>query len=127
MLACCASPFMMGSAAAEYPMCRPFISIVHIMIVMRIVILSLLLAVVAQSATATDCYPDWSDAAPIVHREKLATVEALSAGAAAHMPGDIVRTTLCVENGIFVYRLLVREAGGRLVNHTVDARQPFAR
>lgn len=94
---------------------------------MRIVISSLLLAVAAQGSAASECYPDWSDAAPIVHRENLATVETLSKDAAAHVSGAIVRTTLCVENGIFVYRLLVREAGGRLVNHIVDARRPFAR
>ena len=41
------------------------------------------------------------------------------------LSGDIVKTTLCEENGGFVYRLLIREPAGRLVNRTVDARLPF--
>lgn len=94
---------------------------------MRTVVASLLLLAATLSASEADeCYSDWSIAAPIVHREKLATVEALSETAATHMPGDIVRTTLCVVGGIFVYRLVVRESGGKLVKRTVDARNPFA-
>lgn len=73
------------------------------------------------------CFPDWSIAAPIVHREKLATVETLSAITASAIPGSIVKTTLCEEDGAFVYRLVVREANGKLTSHTVDARSPFGR
>jgi len=73
------------------------------------------------------CFPDWSIAAPIVHREKLATVETLSAITAIEIPGSIVKTTLCEEDGAFVYRLVVREADGKLTSHTVDARSPFGR
>ena len=86
--------------------------------------LSLLTATV--SATAA-CIADWSIAAPIVHAQGLTTVEALARIAAAKLPGIIVKTTLCEENGAFVYRILVRDAHGQLTSRTVDARAPFAR
>lgn len=73
------------------------------------------------------CFPDWSVAAPIVRKEKLATVETLSTIAAGQMPGSIVKTTLCEENGTFVYRIVVREPDGKLTSRTVDARSPFGR
>ena len=73
------------------------------------------------------CIADWSIAAPIVHAQGLTTVEALSRMAATELPGIIVKTTLCEENGAFVYRLLVRDARGQLTSRTVDARAPFAR
>jgi uncharacterized membrane protein YkoI len=73
------------------------------------------------------CYADWSVAAPIVRKEGLATVEALSRLAQARISGDIVKTTLCKENGGFVYRLVIRSPKGRLFNRTVDARAPFGR
>ena len=76
-------------------------------------------------ARAGGCYADWSEAAPIVHKEGLTTIEALAKTARDKFSGDIVKTTLCEENGGFVYRLLIREPAGRLVNRTVDARTPF--
>jgi len=88
--------------------------------------LSAALLISVLPATAA-CFPDWSIAAPIVHREKLATVEALSTIAATQIPGSIVKTTLCEENGIFVYRIVVREGDGKLTSRTVDARSPFGR
>jgi hypothetical protein len=75
----------------------------------------------------TRCIADWSIAAPIVHAQGLTTVEALSRLAATELPGIIVKTTLCEENGAFVYRILVRDAGGKLTSRTVDARAPFGR
>ncbi len=80
-----------------------------------------------QTAAAAGCYHNWSVAAPIVRKEGLATVETLARRAQAKISGDIVKTTLCEENGGFVYRLLIRDSGGRLSNKTVDARAPFAR
>jgi uncharacterized membrane protein YkoI len=88
---------------------------------------SLLLLVAAFLPAAADCIPDWSLAAPIVYREKLATVEALSRMAAGRLSGSIVKTTLCHENGAYVYRLVLRDGQGRLTNHTLDARVPFDR
>ncbi len=75
----------------------------------------------------TTCIADWSIAAPIVHAQGLTTVEALSRLAAVELPGIIVKTTLCEENGAYVYRILVRDARGHLTSRTVDARAPFAR
>ncbi len=75
----------------------------------------------------TSCIADWSIAAPIVHAQGLTTVEALSRMAATELPGTIVKATLCEENGAFVYRILVRDAGGKLTSRTVDARAPFPR
>ncbi len=93
----------------------------------RIIAPALLLAIVSHPAHAGGCYADWSDAAPIVVKEGLTTIEALAKSARGRLSGEIVKTTLCEENGGFVYRLLIREPAGRLVNHTVDARTPFPR
>jgi hypothetical protein len=94
----------------------------------RIIVASLLLATVilaSAPAHAAGCYADWSEAAPIVMKEGLTTIEVLAQSARTKISGDIVKTTLCEENGGFVYRLLIREPAGRLVNRTVDARLPF--
>ena len=67
-------------------------------------------------------------AAPIVYREKLATVEALSRIAADKLSGSsIVRTILCEENGHYSYKIVMRDARGRLSTHDVDAKAPFNR
>lgn len=78
-------------------------------------------------ADAIGCYADWSVAAPIVRKQGLTTVETLWKLAQSKIFGEIVRTTLCEENGTFIYQLLVRDPNGRLVNKKVDARQPFKR
>lgn len=88
---------------------------------------SLLLLAAALLPARADCIPDWSLAAPLVYKEKLATVEALSRMAAGRLAGSIVKTTLCHENGAYVYRLVLRDDHGRLTNHTLDARAPFGR
>lgn len=80
----------------------------------------------ASTAPAT-CITDWSIAAPIVHKEKLTTVEALSRIAAEKLSGSsIVRTALCKSDDAFFYRIIVRDGHGRLSTHTVDARAPFS-
>jgi uncharacterized membrane protein YkoI len=78
------------------------------------------------STPANACYAAWSDAAPVVHREALTAVRDLHTQARQRNLGDVVRVTLCTEEGRFVYRLIVREPQGRVVPMTVDARQPFA-
>jgi hypothetical protein len=93
-------------------------------IVFRLLLVAAALNPVGASAT---CITDWSIAAAIVHKEGLTTIEALSRLAAQEISGSIVKTTLCEENGAFVYRILVRDAGGKLTSRTVDARAPFAR
>lgn len=89
----------------------------------------LLLGICSSASLAQPaCITDWSIAAPIVHKEKLTTVEALSRIAADKMVGSaIVRTALCEEEGVFSYRIIMRDAQGRLSTHTVDARAPFNR
>jgi len=96
---------------------------------LRITLAVVLLAAAPASdrAAAAGCYADWSVAAPIVRKEGLATVETLARRAQSKISGDIVRTMLCEEKGGFVYRLVIRDSGGRLSNKTVDARAPFGR
>ena len=72
-------------------------------------------------AVAADCLADWSTAAQVVKKENLLTVEQISAAEAGAIPGQIVKTTLCREQGGYVYRLVVREANGQLRNVVVDA------
>lgn len=93
-----------------------------------LVALFLLLAGAGPAQAGDDvCVTDWSEAAIIVKNEGLLTVDKLAEQAKAHNAGDIVKTTLCTENGKFVYRLVVREEKGQLKSLTVDAKTPFAR
>jgi len=94
---------------------------------LRITSALVLHAAVFGTAAAAGCYDNWSVAAPIVRKEGLATVETLARRAQAKISGDIIKTTLCEENGGFVYRILIRDSSGRLSNKTVDARAPFGR
>jgi uncharacterized membrane protein YkoI len=97
---------------------------------LRIAIPLFLLVSICNSSARADsvCITDWSIAAPIVHKEKLTTVEALSRIAADKMAGSaIVRTALCEENGAFFYRIVVRDGRGQLSTLSVDARAPFGK
>lgn len=91
------------------------------------VIVMFMAALAPMRASADQCYASWSVAAPIVHRERLTTVEKLSKLAQSRISGSIVKTTLCHEKGTFTYRLIIRDPAGRLMNRTVDARAPFGR
>ncbi len=82
-------------------------------------------AAAASGPVVDRCYPDWSDAAPIVKREQLTSTKDLLQQARAQRLGDLVRITLCEQQGRFVYRLVLLEAKGRVTNLTVDARRPF--
>jgi hypothetical protein len=74
------------------------------------------------------CFASWSDAAPIVKREALAAIEHVSALARPSLSGaEIVKTTLCEEQGRYVYHLVVRDAAGHLKLVAVDARHPFGK
>lgn len=87
-----------------------------------------LLCLASAPATAgEECFADWSEAAPIVRKEGLATVESLSGQARDKLDGEIVKTTLCQERGSYVFRLIVRRANGQLKSVTLDARRPFGR
>ena len=72
------------------------------------------------------CCAGWSDALPVVQREALASVSELHADARRQKLGDLVRITLCSDQGRFVYHLLVREPQGRVVPMVVDAHHPFS-
>jgi hypothetical protein len=91
------------------------------------VIVMFMAALAPIRASADQCYASWSVAAPIVHKERLTTVEKLSKLAQSRIAGSIVKTTLCHEKGAFTYRLIIRDPAGRLMNRTVDARSPFDR
>jgi hypothetical protein len=75
-------------------------------------------------ADDNECFSDWSIAAALVQSEKLVTVDKLISGAKTSIPGEIIKTTLCKEDGRFVFRLVVRHKG-TLKTVTVDAREPF--
>jgi uncharacterized membrane protein YkoI len=85
------------------------------------------LAILAPRAFAAEatCYSDWSEAALIVEKEGLVSVETLTSAARSKVKGDILKTTLCKQNGGYVYRLVVRGANGQLSPLTVDAKNPF--
>lgn len=98
-------------------------------IISAVAAMFVLVAVLTPTLTSAggQCYASWSVAAPIVHKERLTTVEKLSKLAQTRISGDIVRTTLCEEKGTFTYRLVIRDPAGRLMSRTVDARAPFDR
>ena len=83
----------------------------------------------AQTVAANDrkCFSSWSEAAPIVRREGLATIENVNRLARNHAVTEIVNSTLCEHQGRYIYRLVVREAKGPLKTLVVDAREPFVR
>jgi uncharacterized membrane protein YkoI len=78
----------------------------------------------AAPAVAEDCFADWGVAGEIVRREKLVTVQQLTQANAAGLQGTIVKTTLCKDGDDFIYKLVVRDAGGQLKTVVVDARTP---
>lgn len=79
----------------------------------------------AGEAGAEDCITEWGVAAPIVKAEGLLSVEQLFALARAKLSGEIVKTTLCNEDGRYVFRIVVRGAKGQLRTLSLDARKPF--
>ncbi len=87
---------------------------------------AVLLAVSAAPAAAvpdvTDaCIANWSDAAPIVAREKLLAAREIQRMSRRTLPGDVVRITLCREDAGYVYLLLLRDGKGRISNLKIDA------
>ena len=71
------------------------------------------------------CVSDWTQAAPIVRREGLATIERVGRIMHDKAAGEIINSALCTIEGRYVYRLTVRGGQGRLKTLVVDARQPF--
>ena len=80
----------------------------------------------AAQAQAPKCY-EWSDAAPIVKREGLASAKTVNELTQSVAGGELVRITLCEEAGRYYYRLVVKSPSGGLTNQTVDALKPFGR
>ena len=74
---------------------------------------------------AVHCFDDWSDAAPIVLREKLVPVREIQDWARKRLKGIVIRVTLCQEGERYIYRILVREPKGRIRNRTVEAMGPL--
>jgi hypothetical protein len=77
----------------------------------------------ARTTIDAKCWTDWSEAALIVRRETLVPIERVSKLASAKHPGaEIIKVTLCEEQGKFVYRVLLRERQGQLRSELLDAR-----
>lgn len=73
----------------------------------------------------TKCWTDWSEAALIARREVLTPIERINKLARDKHPGaEVIKVTLCEEQGKFVYRLLLRERQGQVKSELMDARQP---
>ncbi len=85
-----------------------------------------LILAASPAAAASRCINDWSEAAPIVRQEGLYTVEKLTSEARGKIKGNIIKTTLCQDDGAWVFRLIVR-VKGNLKMMTVDAKTPFPR
>lgn len=71
------------------------------------------------------CIADWSEAGPIVRREGLAPMEQVGRLARARASAEVLRSTLCLADDRYVYRLTVRGEAGALRTLVVDARRPF--
>jgi hypothetical protein len=88
------------------------------------------LAPAAAFAQAGACFSDWSTAGEVVKSHGLIPVDQLTKLAPSKLGGEIVRIALCEahdgQDG-YVYRLILRELGGGLKTHTLDAKHPFAR
>ena len=89
-------------------------------------ILGLVAAIVAmplgRASAEGRCYGEWSDAAPIVAREKLRSARDVQDMARDELAGDVVRILLCEGGEGFVYRLVLRRLDGRIGTLTVSAR-----
>lgn len=67
------------------------------------------------------CFSNWSDAAPIVARERLLAARDVQAISRRRRAGDVVRITLCREDTGYVYLLLLRDDRGRISNLKIHA------
>ena len=75
----------------------------------------------AAPATTEICFSNWSDAAPIVARERLIPARDVQDMSRRQLPGDVVRITLCRAETGYVYLLLMRDGQGRISNLKIDA------
>lgn len=83
------------------------------------------LVAAGEARAGLECFTDWSEARAIVKKEGLVTVEALVRQAPSRLGGEVVRSTLCRNDAVFIYRLVIRDDGGTIKLVTVDAKDPF--
>jgi len=67
------------------------------------------------------CYGEWSEAAPIVVRERLKSARDVQDMAREELGGDVVRIVLCEGDRGFTYRLVLRRLDGRIGTLTINA------
>lgn len=86
-----------------------------------------LVPIVAMPAHAKDeaCFESWSEAGPIAQKEGLVSTHDIYQQLRDRHTGEVIRITLCREGDKFVYRVVLRQTSGRLINHSLDARRPF--
>jgi hypothetical protein len=98
--------------------------------ILSVMLATITLAPAAAFAQAGACFSDWSTAGEVVKSHGLIPVDQLTKLAPSKLGGEIVRIALCEahdgQDG-YVYRLILRETGGGLKTHTLDAKHPFAR
>ena len=70
------------------------------------------------------CYADWSQAAPIVAKEKLATARQVQKLVQDKLLARVVRMTLCKGARGYEYRLVAFAKNGKIRKLTIDARKP---
>ena len=78
----------------------------------------------AAPAAGDTCFSNWSDAAPIVARERLIPARDVQEMSRRQLPGDVIRITLCREEAGYVYLVLMRDGQGRVSNLKIDAHSP---
>jgi uncharacterized membrane protein YkoI len=71
------------------------------------------------------CFADWATASRVVAAEGLVTLEQLAKRGQGKLGGEIVRSSLCELKSGYVYKLVIRDADGRLKNVLLDAKTPF--
>jgi hypothetical protein len=79
------------------------------------------LAAGQEAGAVSRCYGEWSEAAPIVAREKLRSALDVQDMAREQLGGDVVRIVLCEGDEGFVYRLVLRRLDGHIGTATVTA------
>ena len=84
-------------------------------------------AAMPADANGPKCFSTWSEADAVARREELVAVEQVSSLALARQQGiEVVKTTLCAEDGRYFYRLILRGPHGHFRTLVVDAKKPFA-
>jgi len=73
------------------------------------------------------CFADWSQAAPVVAREKLVSAKDIHDLVRQKLSANVVRITLCKGPLGYEYRLVTFEANGKARKLTVDAKRPVVR